>query len=120
MSGNFLLRAEGIWKSFSGNVVLRNVDFEVRRGEVHALMGENGAGKSTLIKIITGTYAKDAGQIYWKGRPVDIDNLRACQALGIACIFQELSVIPSLTVAQNVFLGREPRRMGLIDYARMN
>lgn len=115
-----LLEAEGIRKSFSGNVVLNNVHFDVRKGEVHALMGENGAGKSTLIKIITGTYTMDAGQLFWKGKPVNIPNLRACQSLGIACIFQELSVIADLTVAQNVFLGREPRKFGLIDHGRMN
>ena len=73
-------------------------------------MGENGAGKSTLIKIITGVYTKDAGQIYWEGQPVEINNYQDCQKLGVACIYQELSVIPPLTVAQNVFLGREPRK----------
>ena len=116
-----ILEAKGIYKSFSGVPVLQDVRFEVRRGEVHALMGENGAGKSTLIKIITGVYTKDDGQIYWEGKPVEINNYQDCQKLGVACIYQELSVIPPLTVAQNVFLGREPKNaFGLIDHKKMN
>lgn len=115
-----ILRAEKICKSFSGVQVLRDVNFEVRRGEVHALMGENGAGKSTLIKIITGVYTMDSGQIYWEDQPVEINNYQDCQKLGVACIYQELSVIPPLTVAQNIYLGREPKKMGLIDYKKMN
>ena len=116
-----ILEAKGIYKSFSGVPVLQDVRFEVRRGEVHALMGENGAGKSTLIKIITGVYTKDDGQIYWEGKPVEINNYQDCQKLGVACIYQELSVIPPLTVAQNVYLGREPKNaFGLIDYKKMN
>ena len=120
MAGNTLIEAKGIYKSFSGVPVLQDVHFEVKAGEVHALMGENGAGKSTLIKIITGVYTKDAGQIYWEGQPVEINNYQDCQKLGVACIYQELSVIPPLTVAQNVFLGREPRKGVFIDYAKMN
>ena len=120
MAGNTLIEAKGIYKSFSGVPVLQDVHFEVKAGEVHALMGENGAGKSTLIKIITGVYTKDAGQIYWEGNPVEINNYQDCQKLGVACIYQELSVIPPLTVAQNVFLGREPRKGVFIDYAKMN
>ncbi len=85
-----ILEAKGIYKSFSGVPVLQDVRFEVRRGEVHALMGENGAGKSTLIKIITGVYTKDDGQIYWEGKPVEINNYQDCQKLGVACIYQEL------------------------------
>lgn len=115
-----ILEAKGIYKSFSGVPVLQDVHFEVAKGEVHALMGENGAGKSTLIKIITGVYSKDQGQIYWEGKPVEINNYQDCQKLGVACIYQELSVIPPLTVAQNVFLGREPRNGKLIDFRKMN
>lgn len=120
MSSEVILEAKGICKSFSGVQVLKQVDFSVRKGEVHALMGENGAGKSTLIKILTGAYTKDSGTILWKGQPVCIHCLGDCQALGMSCIYQELSVIPSLTVAQNVFLGREPRRFGVIDHKKMN
>ena len=115
-----ILRASKICKSFSGVPVLRDVDFEVRKGEIHALMGENGAGKSTLIKMITGVYTMDSGQIYWDGKPVAIHSYQDCQKLGIACIYQELSVIPPLTVAQNIYLGREPKKFGLIDYKKMN
>lgn len=120
MSGEVILEAKNICKSFSGVQVLKNVNFSVRKGEVHALMGENGAGKSILIKILTGAYTKDCGTILWKGKPVEIHCLGDCQALGMSCIYQELSVIPSLTVAQNVYLGREPRRFGVIDHKAMN
>ena len=120
MAGNTLIEAKGIYKSFSGVPVLQDVHFEVKAGEVHALMGENGAGKSTLIKIITGVYTKDDGQIFWEGKPVEINSYQDCQKLGVACIYQELSVIPPLTVAQNVYLGREPRKGVFIDYAKMN
>ena len=120
MSGETILEAKGIYKSFSGVPVLQDVRFEVKQGEVHALMGENGAGKSTLIKIITGVYSKDDGQIYWEGQPVEVNSYQDCQKLGVACIYQELSVIPPLTVAQNVYLGREPRRGKLIDFKKMN
>lgn len=120
MREEIILEAKKICKSFSGVPVLQNVDFSVRKGEVHALMGENGAGKSTLIKILTGVYTKDSGSIFWDGKQVEINNYKECQKLGIACIYQELSVIPPLTVAQNVFLGREPRKMGLIDHKKMN
>lgn len=120
MSEGALLQARDIFKSFSGVPVLVGVNFTVDKGEVHALMGENGAGKSTLIKILTGVYSKDEGQIYWDGKPVEINNYQECQKLGVACIYQELSVIPPLTVAQNVFLGREPRKFGMINYKKMN
>lgn len=122
MSMEIVLKATGIEKSFSGVKVLDNVGIEILKGEVHALMGENGAGKSTLIKILTGAYTKDAGQIFWRGKPVEINSLRDCQVLGMACIYQELSVIPVLTVAQNVYLGREPLKgkTGIIDFKKMN
>lgn len=122
MNGEIILEARGIEKSFGGVPVLKKVYLDIRKGEVHALMGENGAGKSTLIKIITGAYSKDAGSICWKGKEVEINNRSDCQALGIACIYQELSVIPALTVAQNVLLGKEPRigRTGLINHKALN
>ena len=122
MSQEIILEAKNINKSFSGIPVLRDVHLDVRKGEVHALMGENGAGKSTLIKIITGAYTKDSGQLHWKGEEVEINSLKDCQALGMSCIYQELSVIPALTVAQNIYLGREPKigKTGLIDYKKMN
>ncbi|MCC8179993.1 MAG: ATP-binding cassette domain-containing protein, partial [Planctomycetes bacterium] len=103
-----LLDARRINKSFSGVQVLRDIDFSVARGEIHALAGENGAGKSTLIKIITGAYRKDSGELFFQGEPVEIDSLGDAYRLGIGTVFQELSLVPSLTVAENILLGREP------------
>lgn len=122
MKNDIILNASEITKSFGGVPVLKKVNLDIRRGEVHALMGENGAGKSTLIKILTGAYSKDAGSIFWKGQPVEINSRADCQALGISCIYQELSVIPALTVAQNVLLGKEPYigKTGLINHKAMN
>jgi ribose transport system ATP-binding protein len=102
-----ILEAKGIYKSFSGVTVLKDVALEIRRGEIHALMGENGAGKSTLIKIVTGIYPKDTGSIFWNGKEVDITSKHDATNLGIAAIYQELSLIPTLTVAQNIMLGNE-------------
>lgn len=119
-SGDIILEAREICKSFSGVPVLQKVNFSVKKGEIHALMGENGAGKSTLIKILTGVYSKDSGTTYWDGKQVEINNYHDCQKLGISCIYQELSVIAPLTVAQNVFMGREPRVGKFINYKKMN
>ncbi len=113
---DFAVRMRGITKSFSGNQVLHGVDFDLARGEVHALIGGNGAGKSTLMKILQGVYTPDAGSVEVDGRPVEIRSPHDARALGIGMIFQEFSLIPTLTVAQNVFLGNEPRGIGgLID-----
>jgi ribose transport system ATP-binding protein len=101
-----LLFAKGICKQFNGIEVLKNVDLEIRSGEVHALMGENGAGKSTIIKIITGVYTKDGGEIFIDGEPVEITSRQDARKNGISVIYQELSLIPALTVAENIFLGR--------------
>jgi ribose transport system ATP-binding protein len=110
------VRMTGIDKSFFGNRVLQDVDFELRQGEVHALVGGNGAGKSTLMKILQGVYTPDAGEIAIEGRPVEIRSPQDARALGIGMIFQEFSLIPTLSVAQNIFLGHEPRGAGgLID-----
>jgi len=106
----------GIVKSFSGVRVLDQVDFEVRGGEIHALVGGNGAGKSTLMKILEGVYSLDEGTVEVEGRPVQFRSSRDARGAGIAMIFQEFSLIPTLTVAQNVFLTREATgRIGLID-----
>lgn len=104
-----LLRMEGIYKSFPGVQALSDVKFELRRGEVHALVGENGAGKSTLMKILGGIYHKDAGHITLEGKEVEILNPHMAQNLGISIVHQELNLMPHLTVAQNIFIGREPR-----------
>jgi ribose transport system ATP-binding protein len=112
------LELRGLSKRFPGVLALNGVGLEVRAGEVHALIGENGAGKSTLIKIIAGVYAPDAGEIRIDGRPVRIRNPHDAQALGISTIFQEFTLAPDMTVAENIFLGREPlriRALSIID-----
>jgi len=104
-----LLRMEGIYKSFPGVQALSDCKFDLRPGEVHALVGENGAGKSTLMKILGGIYDKDAGHIYLDDKEVNVTSPRMAQELGISIIHQELNLMPHLTVAQNIFIGREPR-----------
>lgn len=112
-----ILRAENVTKSFYGNKVLDNAQIELRAGRVHALCGENGAGKSTLLKIITGLYSKDAGDIYIDGQPVTINNVKDAQNYGIYVVPQEVQVQPNLTVAENIFLGKLPKKAtGLIDW----
>src|SRR6266498_3423003 len=105
----YLLRMDGIYKSFPGVQALSDAKFELRYGEVHALVGENGAGKSTLMKILGGIYEKDNGQIILEGNEVEITSPGMAQHLGISIIHQELNLMPHLTVAQNIFIGREPR-----------
>lgn len=104
-----LLRMDGIYKSFPGVQALSDVRFDLHYGEVHALVGENGAGKSTLMKILGGIYHKDAGQVILEGQEVEITSPGMAQHLGISIIHQELNLMPHLTVAQNIFIGREPR-----------
>lgn len=105
-----LLEMKGISKRFLGVRALKGVDFELRRGEVHALVGENGAGKSTLMKVLTGIYQPDDGEIFFEGKPYAVKNIGEAQALGIAMIHQELNMMNDLTVAQNVFIGREIKK----------
>ncbi|MFZ4655485.1 MAG: sugar ABC transporter ATP-binding protein [Caldilineaceae bacterium] len=107
---DILVSMEGIEKSFPGVHALNQCRFQLRAGEVHALLGENGAGKSTMMKVLAGIYAPDAGRILYKGTEVTIAGPRAAQTLGISMIHQELNLMPHLTLAQNVFIGREPRR----------
>jgi len=115
-----ILRMEGITKSFPGVRALEDVGFEVLPGEVHALMGENGAGKSTLMKILAGAYAADSGRILVDGEPVHIDSPLKAYDLGINIIYQEFNLVPQLSVAENIFLGREPRGgLGWLDAGRM-
>ena len=111
-----VLEMRHIRKTFPGVVALDDVDFELRRGEVHILLGENGAGKSTLMKILSGAYQKSEGQIILDGAEVEIKNPRHAQTLGVSTIYQEFNLIPHLSVGENIFLGREPERLpGLID-----
>lgn len=105
-----LLEMKGISKRFLGVRALKGVDFELRRGEVHALVGENGAGKSTLMKVLTGIYQPNDGEIFFEGKPYAVKNIGEAQALGIAMIHQELNMMNDLTVAQNVFIGREIKK----------
>ena len=118
--GEVILTMKGIDKSFPGVHALDHVDLEVKKGEVHALMGENGAGKSTLMKVLTGIYSKDAGTITYEGKEVEFTNPREAQAAGIAIVHQELNMMNHLTVAQNIFIGREPMKGKIIDDAKMN
>jgi ribose transport system ATP-binding protein len=109
----------GVEKSFGGAQALRGVDFDLRRGEVHALLGENGAGKSTLMNILSGVIAPDRGEIRIEGAPTHFSEPRAAQAAGVATIFQELDLVPSLDVTGNLFLGRELSRLSVLNRAAM-
>ena len=121
-TSDHLVCLRGLSKSFFGVRALEQVDFDLRPGEVHALMGENGAGKSTLMKILAGIYARDAGEMIVNGHAVEIASPRAAQALGIGIVHQELNLMRHLSAAQNIFIGREPRRgLGLfLDEARLD
>jgi len=119
MSEN-ILELKNISKSFSGVEVLHNVSFELRPGEVHALLGENGAGKSTLVKIITGVHYPDKGEILLNGEPVHFSDARESRQAGIAAIYQELSLFPDLDVAENIFAGRQPVTIGgRVDWRKL-
>jgi ribose transport system ATP-binding protein len=119
MSSSLILRAEAIDKSYPGVHALDHVDFDLYEGEVHALLGENGAGKSTFMKILSGSLPKDSGRIFLRGQEVEIASPMHARELGIGMVYQELSVIPSLRVMENIFLGRLPRRrpFGTVDWS---
>ena len=114
-----ILRLSAVKKRFGGVVALDGVDFELLPGEIHALLGENGAGKSTLIKTLGGIHQPDDGAIVFDGTKVAIPNVAAAERLGIRIIHQELSLAPNLSVAENIYFNREPRRFRLLDRARM-
>lgn len=116
MQHNVLLEMKNISKSFPGVKALKGVDFKVGIGEVHALMGENGAGKSTLIKILTGIYTRDSGEIIFEGKNISPNTALQAQQYGISTIYQELNLVPYLSVSENIFLGREPKKNGVIDW----
>lgn len=115
-----LLVMEGIDKTFPGVHALKKCNFNLQRGEVHALVGENGAGKSTLMKILAGIYLKDNGTVYYKGEEVNISSPNAAQQMGISMVHQELNLMPHLTAAQNIFIGREPLKGFLLDENALN
>jgi len=119
-SDNDLVTMEGIAKSFPGVQALEDVDFILKRGEIHALVGENGAGKSTLIKVLTGVERQDAGTIQYEGKGVTIKSPQHAQELGISTVYQEVNLCPNLTVAENILIGREPRKYGGVDWKSMN
>lgn len=118
-SDAFALEMLDVTKSFPGVLALDHAHISVRRGEIHALVGENGAGKSTLIKILSGVYHRDEGEIRIRGTPVHIENPHQAMELGVSTIHQELMLVPDMSVAQNLFLGREPRRFGMIEWGRL-
>ncbi|WP_017975160.1 sugar ABC transporter ATP-binding protein [Actinopolyspora halophila] len=119
MTASPLLQLSGVQKRFGGIKALDRVDLTVRAGTVHALLGENGAGKSTLIKMIAGVHEPDAGDIFVDGVPVRIPDTATAESFGIATIHQELNLVPSMSVAENITLGRTPRRMGLVNRGEM-
>ena len=116
-----LVQMSNIEKRFPGVHALKNVMFDLKEGEVHALMGENGAGKSTLMKVLSGVYQKDGGEVRIRDKIVTPTTPREAQTLGVGIIHQELSLMNELTVAQNIFIGREPRgRFGILDERTLN
>lgn len=120
MSADVLLKMQGICKSFSGVTALDNVDFTVRKNEVHALMGENGAGKSTLIKVLSGLYKMDSGTITLADKEYYPTSPSFAQEMGISTIFQEINLQQYLSIAENIFLGHEPKNRGIVDWQTMN
>ncbi|WP_030264176.1 sugar ABC transporter ATP-binding protein [Streptomyces sp. NRRL B-24484] len=114
-----VLEVRGLRKEFPGVLALDGVDFRLFPGEVHALMGENGAGKSTLIKVLTGVHPADAGEVTLAGRPLRITGPLQAQQAGISTVYQEVNLCPNLSVAENLFIGREPRRRGLIHWSEL-
>ena len=118
--GEVILTMKGIDKSFPGVHALDHVNLEIRKGEVLALMGENGAGKSTLMKVLTGIYKKDEGTITYEGKEIEFENPSAAQEAGVIIVHQELNMLSHLTVAQNIFIGREIMKGNMIDDAKMN
>jgi len=111
---------EKITKKFPGVLALSEVSFELNTGEIHALMGENGAGKSTLIKVLTGVHQADSGQIYYEGKQIKPSSTLEAQRIGISTVYQEVNLCPNLSVAENIFIGREPIKNFKIDWQEMN
>ncbi|NLG05195.1 MAG: sugar ABC transporter ATP-binding protein [Clostridia bacterium] len=122
MEQNIVLSMKNIGKTFPGVIALSKVDFKLRKGEIHALMGENGAGKSTLIKVLTGVYGMDTGEIHIAGIDKRVINHSPedAQLHGISTVYQEVNLCPNLSVAENLFIGREPKKFGMIDWKTMN
>ena len=119
-TANLLVRMQGICKEFPGVKALDNVDFSLRYGEIHAVCGENGAGKSTLIKVLTGVEHNERGSIFLEGNPISPKTPMEAPALGISTVYQEVNLCPNLSVAENIFIGREPIKNGRIDWKEVN
>ena len=119
-NNNVIVEIRRLSKTFPGVKALSNVDFVLRRGEVHGLMGENGAGKSTLIKVLTGLYKRDTGEILYEGRPFELSSPVEAPKHGISTVYQEINLIPALSVAENIYLGRQPMRFGRLDWKTIN
>src|SRR5437867_11508849 len=115
-----LLSVRGLRKEFPGVRALDGVDFTLRRGEIHALLGENGAGKSTLIKVLTGVYRRDGGEVFLEGRSINPRSRAEAQRLGISTVYQAINLLPYLSVAENIFLGRHPTKHGRIDWKQIH
>src|SRR4051812_7471418 len=113
---NDLLSVQGMSKRFPGVQALDGVNFSVRAGEIHALMGENGAGKSTLIKVLTGVYPRDAGTVMCEGREINPGSPKEAEQSGISTVYQEVNLIPHLSVAENICLGRQTKKLGFIQW----
>jgi ribose transport system ATP-binding protein len=120
MNNEPLLRMQNIKKVFSGVTALDNVNLTLEKGEVHSLVGENGAGKSTLIKVMTGAYNRDGGDIFLEGEPVNFRTPEDAQRAGVVAVYQEVNLLMFRSVAENIYLAREPRKFGLVDWAKMN
>ena len=120
MGEKYLLEMKGICKSFPGVKALSNVNLQLRAGEVHALLGENGAGKSTLIKVLGGIYHAEEGEIWIEGQKVNIDGVVSARNAGVSIVHQELVLVPYMTVAENIFMGKFPgKKGGFVDDAKM-
>src|SRR5215203_1288719 len=115
-----LLEMRGIVKRFPGVLALGGVDLDVRAGEVHCLLGQNGAGKSTLIKVLSASYQPDEGEILWDDQPVELPTPQSAMQLGISTIYQELDLVPGLSVAENIYLGHELSSAGMSQRSRTN
>jgi len=120
MNNDIILQMQHISKNFPGVIALDDVHFELRKGEVHVLLGENGAGKSTLVKILSGAYQKSNGNILIEGNKTEIKNPKHAQELGVSIIYQELNLVSHLSVGENIFLGKEPiKALGVIDFNKL-
>ena len=115
-----MIEVRNINKAFPGVQALENVSVKFMPGEVHAVVGENGAGKSTLMKIMAGAYKPDSGEIFFQGEEVQMNHPVQAQNLGVAIIYQEFNLLPERTVAQNIYLGREPSKFGVINPPQLN